>query len=443
MNWVVLLCIFFCSGGSAVAYVKNQMGSSREPVDYLEAVNMLKSTSLDELEDFNYYRLRFLFFISHTMTDGEVEIGIDIKESLDQAIEENDFQGIIAAAEKILEKDFTDMRAHVWKAMAHMKLGEKEKELYDRSVTSGLFHSILRSGDGKSIQTAWHIFQLKEASDVLKQLGFFMWIKQSLLENQGRSYTLIEAKNSQGETAEFYFDITELSDKTPGIKQIVLGKAFKITTGRTGDFLIGKGIGLQYRDIVEKANQLIGAGQFSEAEALVDEVIAFFHSLMVDNDKVYVSVGLKSELEEFKKDSSNGKEVVWLDICFDQALHLKAFIKSEQKQLSEALHILDEEVKVAPYSAFPYIERGVILNSQREHQMALQSYEMALKLARKYESSRGSEAMALRGMGFTLIELGDLDRAEAILKESILIDPGNASAKRELRYIRGLRSSGH
>ena len=50
--------------------------------------------------------------------------------------------------------------------------------------------------------------------------------------------------------------------------------------------------------------------------------------------------------------------------------------------------------------------------------------------------------MALRGMGYTLIDTGNLDKAEKVLKESLVIDPGNKVAESELEYIRKLRMSG-
>ena len=41
----------------------------------------------------------------------------------------------------------------------------------------------------------------------------------------------------------------------------------------------------------------------------------------------------------------------------------------------------------------------------------------------------------LRGLGYTWIELKDLDRAEAFYRRSLEVEPGNATATKELQYI--------
>ncbi len=51
-------------------------------------------------------------------------------------------------------------------------------------------------------------------------------------------------------------------------------------------------------------------------------------------------------------------------------------------------------------------------------------------------------AMALRGRGLQLIELGNLDEAEQCFLESLTIDPDSPVARKELEYIEHLRSGG-
>jgi hypothetical protein len=51
-------------------------------------------------------------------------------------------------------------------------------------------------------------------------------------------------------------------------------------------------------------------------------------------------------------------------------------------------------------------------------------------------------AMALRGRGLQLIELGHLDEAEQSFLESLAIDPDSSVAHKELAYIHRLRSGG-
>lgn len=64
-----------------------------------------------------------------------------------------------------------------------------------------------------------------------------------------------------------------------------------------------------------------------------------------------------------------------------------------------------------------------------------------MHITRTYPSQRAVEPMALRGMGFMLIELNRLDEAEQALRDSLKLDPGNDVALNELAYIRELRAA--
>jgi hypothetical protein len=51
-------------------------------------------------------------------------------------------------------------------------------------------------------------------------------------------------------------------------------------------------------------------------------------------------------------------------------------------------------------------------------------------------------AMALRGRGFVLSEMGELDRAKKAFEESLTFEPDNEIARNELEYIARLRKGG-
>lgn len=69
---------------------------------------------------------------------------------------------------------------------------------------------------------------------------------------------------------------------------------------------------------------------------------------------------------------------------------------------------------------------------------ARSAYEHALELVERYPKNPDGP-VALRGLGFALIELGDLDGAEQAFERSLELDPDNELAKSELRYIEDLR----
>mgnify|MGYP001551189891 CR=1 FL=1 len=65
--------------------------------------------------------------------------------------------------------------------------------------------------------------------------------------------------------------------------------------------------------------------------------------------------------------------------------------------------------------------------------------EEAVYISTEFEASRYIKAAALRGLGFTLIELGNLDEAEVALRKSLILEPESQLAQGELLYIEQLR----
>ena len=83
----------------------------------------------------------------------------------------------------------------------------------------------------------------------------------------------------------------------------------------------------------------------------------------------------------------------------------------------------------------------MIHNVRKEREQALQAYEKALSLCRETASGKPYEAMALRGIGYTQIELGRLSAARAAIEQSLHIEPNNAVLRRAYNPCRKLRSN--
>jgi uncharacterized phage-associated protein len=76
-----------------------------------------------------------------------------------------------------------------------------------RKIADGLVASILKSGTGKSPETAYKVISISEEYMALLYLELSA-TEQSLIEENGRFYDLITAKDLNGKTHEIYFDIT-------------------------------------------------------------------------------------------------------------------------------------------------------------------------------------------------------------------------------------------
>jgi tetratricopeptide (TPR) repeat protein len=201
---------------------------------------------------------------------------------------------------------------------------------------------------------------------------------------------------------------------------------------------IEEGVGAAQRDKVDRAGQFLKEKKYREAEALLKEVLDFFDKQMSDPRATYVCLANRDELKKYQKDNPGKEKVVWLDWSFGTALHHQAFLLVAQKKWPPALKVLDREVALRPFAAHPHAERGYVLNALKKPKEGLQAYRKALNLSERYASSRSMKAVALRGIGFSLIDLKDLPGARKAYEASLTVDPNNRTALAELAFIRDL-----
>jgi len=197
-------------------------------------------------------------------------------------------------------------------------------------------------------------------------------------------------------------------------------------------------MGAKFRADTNAATMAARQGDIAGARKLLAPVIAYCDQLATETRDV-VSVANDAEYEAFVAASTRGKPVEWVDTACPSAYKMAAFLDIEAKQPDTALAMLDRTSAIAPYWAEPHAERGYLLNQLGRQEEGLASYERALALVEKYESNAYLKALVLRGLGYTYIELHDLDRAEALYRQSLEIEPGNSTAERELEYIRQQR----
>jgi tetratricopeptide (TPR) repeat protein len=195
----------------------------------------------------------------------------------------------------------------------------------------------------------------------------------------------------------------------------------------------GRGSG--ERPKLMKSQELLKQGKLDEAEAVIDEVLKFFENETADKQVDYVCVVNRQQFDRYQKEHPGERKIVWLDWCYGWALCKKGWIAGARTRLAEAETWLTKSVKMRPYSADAYIERGFVYSQLGRPDDGMKSYETALSLARTIPFEKAFEAAALRGMGFDFIELKKLPQARKVFRESLRIEPANRVALGELLYI--------
>jgi tetratricopeptide (TPR) repeat protein len=203
-----------------------------------------------------------------------------------------------------------------------------------------------------------------------------------------------------------------------------------------GEVVKENGLGCEYHDKMQTARTLVIQRKFDQANQLADEVIKGFETNYVKKEGVFLTFLNKEAFERYCSGSGKNDPVYWLDWSYREAFFLKAFIANEQKKRELAIQILDRLISsISPEDPEAYCEKGNAFNAEGRLTEGLEQYQHAYALSKKSASYKTYAAAALRGMGFAYTDLGRLQEAEDAYNESLKLEPNNAVALNELRYI--------
>jgi tetratricopeptide (TPR) repeat protein len=195
----------------------------------------------------------------------------------------------------------------------------------------------------------------------------------------------------------------------------------------------GYEIGIKINEAVEYLKQ----GNREKAVKIANDVLNEFRTIFDPTKKQY-TFQTDRDFQIFS--NSNGTDFQRIDWSYREALHVKAFVYSAEKDFKEALKVITEIEEVAPVSAGSKIEKAYIQGQLGRFEQALKTYQEAKRLSDTYESQSSYKPASLRGMGFILIELNELDEAEEMFRKSLELEPYNRIAISELEYIENMRA---
>lgn len=144
--------------------------------------------------------------------------------------------------------------------------------------------------------------------------------------------------------------------------------------------------------------------------------------------------------------ATDGKppDIVVLDGTWAEALQLKAYALIELGRYGDARESLGKAQALSPFNSRYMSEYAYTYQAAKDWNKSVEYYRKAAELAQfsgDDESGKEDLGRALRGEGFALIELGDLDGAEKIFKRCLKLDRKDDKARNELNYIKDLRKA--
>lgn len=200
-------------------------------------------------------------------------------------------------------------------------------------------------------------------------------------------------------------------------------------------------LGSRWRTVVQQARNAVSQGRLDAAVGLLAPAIADCDRLTQGGRSV-VSVASAEQYQAYVEARGGGTPVDWIDMACPEAYDMQAFVDVDRRQFGEAEALLGKAIALAPYWAEPVVELGAAYNQSGRPGEALANYQRALDLIERYQVGNAPlKAMALRGIGFAQVELGDLDAAEAAYRSALELVPDSQVAENELEYIRQQREA--
>jgi hypothetical protein len=195
------------------------------------------------------------------------------------------------------------------------------------------------------------------------------------------------------------------------------------------------GGGAELTPIVSQIGSAIQQGKHDDAARLLAHFSQSAGNLRKEPDAAYCCFMSQRQLRYFLCLHPELSKLRVMDWCVALGGFLSAFLLSKSRRFNEALSELDAVLKIAPFFAQAWNEKGYILMNLRRPQEALAANTQAWDLVRRHPENFDKAGPVLRGQAVAQVELGDLDRAEKLLSDSLVVEPGNSLATQELAYI--------
>ncbi len=142
----------------------------------------------------------------------------EVYERLDAAGQGERYAAMVELADSVLVGNFADIRAHVYAAVAYKRSGSLGAYDMHMLFANGMLHSIVDGRGGKSPDNAFHVYFVENELAVLEYLGLEM-LSQRLQVSGGRTFDVVECKESNGVETSVYFDVTEHVSRLVGSKE--------------------------------------------------------------------------------------------------------------------------------------------------------------------------------------------------------------------------------
>ena len=204
------------------------------------------------------------------------------------------------------------------------------------------------------------------------------------------------------------------------------------------------GIEEKYGKLLQEGyKNLLSRNTKESIDKYFNPIIEAYNTHYGNNGKrVYCSRGQAETLFYLLEASKNNEDAVVISYLWSNAFYFKGYASLDLGKIEEAITVINKAIELSPLNSMYLSELGHIYQTQRKWNEAMDLYKRAEESANEFspEHVKNTElTRALRGIGYSLIELGRLDEAEEKYKKCLEINKNDKKAINELKYIQSIR----
>ncbi len=130
------------------------------------------------------------------------------RDEMTQAFKDKNYRRAVELAEVVLDTEFQNRGLHTAMANAYKELGETAKAEQHRAWAEKLFDALLKSGDGKTVQTAFCVQGMRDEYEIMAHFGYKASVQAFSLANGTELDTLSGREERTGKSVSLMFDIS-------------------------------------------------------------------------------------------------------------------------------------------------------------------------------------------------------------------------------------------
>jgi len=124
------------------------------------------------------------------------------------AIQDKKYEEVIRLTKAMLGIDYTSLFAHKYLHQTYKILGDSVNHKKYHDIEFGLLNSIVRSGDGKTCETGWHVTQIEEEYFILGVIGAHLQMQATSSGGKNNCDKMM-VKTEDGD-ATYYFEVNKV-----------------------------------------------------------------------------------------------------------------------------------------------------------------------------------------------------------------------------------------